>query len=230
MQLPFTHFPGRRERHLRRRHENPLFAWPPQAVAPEDLLAAQRADFEDLEAFRERLAALLQQAVDLPADADSETVLRLKGAAEALYEQSYALPEDHRRERAALARLIEVIMGTIRRHAGADPLAAQELADEVAARTIHFQLLEHPLVADLLHPQTMIAAEDLLATLLSGSDAEVSAACELFDGGQLALLVRTGDGLLAERAASHCETAAAAARLAALRQRLGQYDLEPDAH
>jgi hypothetical protein len=46
MDLPFTHRPGRRERHLRRRHENPLFAWPPAEVAPEVLLAAQKADHE----------------------------------------------------------------------------------------------------------------------------------------------------------------------------------------
>ena len=33
MEVPFTHKPGRRERHLRRRHENPLFAWPVESIA-----------------------------------------------------------------------------------------------------------------------------------------------------------------------------------------------------
>lgn len=225
MQLPFTHRPGRRERQLRRRHENPLFAWPPPAVSPEELLAAQRADHEDLEAFRVELPALLQRAVDLPADADSDTVLGLRADVERCYEQTHALPADLQRERAGLARLLQVITDTIRRHAGADPLAARELADEAAARAIHFQLLEQPLVADLLHPETDIPPEELLPTLLSASAAEVSAAVELFDAPQLAELVREGETLLAGRASVGLDIGPAAGRLALLRARLDQYEL-----
>lgn len=220
MELPFTHHPGRRERHLRRRHQNPLFAWPPRAVEPLDLVAAQRADHEDLEAFRIRLPEVLQRAVELPADADSDRVLGLKAEVEACYEQTFALPADCRRERGGLARLLAVIMDTIRRHAGADPLAAQELTDEETARAIHFRLLEQPLVADLLHPQCDIPAEDLLPALLSASEAEVSAAVELFDAAQIAELVRTGEALLAARAGLGLDLDRPAARLALLRGRL----------
>lgn len=156
MELPFTHKPGRRERHLRRQHENPLFGWPPPEIPPEVLLAAQKADHEDMEAFRETFQGLVQRAVDLPPDADSDTVLALKQDLERAYEQSFGLPEDHERERSALAKLIEVIMRAVRRAAGADPLARQELEDEGEARAEHFRLLRLPLLADLLHPETPI--------------------------------------------------------------------------
>ncbi|TVQ93657.1 MAG: hypothetical protein EA400_02090 [Chromatiaceae bacterium] len=224
MDLPFNHRPGRRERHLRRRHKNPLFAWPPQEVAPEDLLAAQRADHADLEAFGPALRDLLERAAALPPNADSQVVLDLKEALETQYEQSHALPGDHAEARAALARLIALIMQSIRRQAGVDPIARQELGEEETARAIHFRLLEQPLVTDLLHPDSVVAPEELAATLLSASTEEVAAACELFDGGQMAVLVHRGQALLAQLAEVGAETAAAQVRLSMLQQRLEQYD------
>lgn len=198
MELPFTHKPGRRERHLLRRHENPLFAWPPQVVSPEDLLAAQKADHEEMEAFRERFRSLVQRAVELPPDAGSERVLELKELLERQYEQSFGLPEDHARERDALRQLIDLIMRAIRKSAGTDPLARQELADEEEARAIHFRLLEHPLVADLLHPHSPIVPDELAPTLLGAPLDEVAAALELFDPEQIAQLVDQSARLLEE--------------------------------
>jgi hypothetical protein len=205
LDLPFTHYPGRRERHLRRRHLNPLFAWPPQEVAPEELLEAQRLDHEELEAFRASFRELVQRAVDLPPDAGSDPVLALKADLERHYEQACGLPEDPSASKQALAKLIDTIMRTLLRHVGDDPTAQQELADETAARAIHFRLLEQPLVADLLHPQSPIRPQDLTPALLSATDAELAAACELFDGPQLAVIVDEADALerrLVERGAA----------------------------
>jgi hypothetical protein len=98
--------------------------------------------------------------------------------------QPGASPE-RRRERAALRKLIELIMKAVRRAAGSDPLARQELADEEQAREIHFRLLEQPLVADLLHPESPIAPEELAPSLLSATAEEVDAALELFDLAQV---------------------------------------------
>lgn len=196
MELPFTHKPGRRERHLRRRHENPLFAWPLREVEPETLLAAQKADHEEMESFREAFRSLIERAVNLPGDADSDTVLGLKQDLERHYEQSFGLPEDHVRERAALSKLIALIMKAVRRAAGNDPLAHQELADEEQAREIHFRLLEQPLVADLLHPESPIAPDDLAPTLLSATAEEVDAALELFDPPQVEQLAQEAARLI----------------------------------
>lgn len=231
MELPFTHKPGRRERHLRRRHENPLFAWPPQEVPPEDLLAAQKADHEDMLAFRDHFHALIQRAVDLPTDAGSDAVLSLKEALESHYEQSYALPEDHSEARTALKRLIALIMKTLWHHAGSDPIAQQELSDEETARAIHFRLLEQPLVADLLHPDSCIGPQELAPTLLSASEAEIEAACELFDGRELAELLEHSERRLEALDDQGIDDLSQARnRLALIRLRAEQYDLAPPRH
>ncbi|WP_295881740.1 hypothetical protein [uncultured Thiohalocapsa sp.] len=195
MDLPFTHHPGRRERHLRRRHLNPLFAWPPEEVAPEQLLEAQRLDHEELEAFTASFRELVQRAVDLSPDAGSDPVLALKADLERHYEQACGLPEDQSELKQALAKLIDVIMRTLLRHVGDDPTAQQELADEAAARQIHFRLLEQPLVVDLLHPDSPIRPQDLTPALLSADEAELAAACELFAAQQLAVIVDEADAL-----------------------------------
>jgi hypothetical protein len=221
MDLPFTHKPGRRERHLRRRHENPLFAWPPQEVEPEALLAAQRADHEEMESFRADFRDLIQRAVNLPADADSDTVLGLKQDLERRYEQSFGLPEDHARERAALRKLIDLIMKAVRRAAGSDPLARQELADEEQAREIHFRLLEQPLVADLLHPESPIAPADLAPSLLSAAAEELEAALELFELTQVEALAQESARLIERLEVDGLTLPVPRQRLAQLLMRLG---------
>jgi hypothetical protein len=197
MQLPFTHKPGRRERHLLRRHGNPLFAWPPEEVSPEQLLAAQKADHDEMEAFRVSFADLVRRTAELPPDAGSELVLGIKQELEQHYEQCCGLPEDHARERAAIRRLIDIIMRTVQRYVGADALAQQELDDERMAREVHFRLLEQPLVVDLLHPESAITPQELTPTLLSATPAEIDAACEIFDVDQLALIVDEATALRA---------------------------------
>lgn len=221
MDLPFTHRPGRRERHLRRRHENPLFAWPPAEVAPEVLLAAQKADHEEMESFRSDFRDLIQRAVNLPADADSDTVLGLKQDLERRYEQSFGLPEDHARERVALRKLIDLIMKAVRRSAGSDPLARQELADEEQAREIHFRILELPLVADLLHPESPIAPEELAPSLLSATAEEVEAALELFDLPQVEEIAQQSARLIERLEVEGLTLTLPRQRLAQLLTRLG---------
>jgi len=220
MELPFTHKPGRRERHLRRRHENPLFAWPPVEVAPEDLLAAQEADHKEMDAFRDSFRALVQRAVDLPPNAGSDEVLALKEELERHYEQSFGLPEEHGKEREAIAKLIGLITRAVRRAAGEDPVALQELRDEESARAIHFRLLEQPLVADVLHPQSPIGADELAPAVLAASEGEVDALMEIFDSGQLALLAVQCREVLQRLAASGIELPAAWDRLARIDENL----------
>ena len=188
MELPFTHRPGRRERHLLRRHENPLFGVPPLEVVPEDLLAAQKADHEEMEAFRASFRELVQKAIDLPPNAGSDQVLGLKEELERHYEQSCGLPEDHAGEREAIRKLIGLIGKAVRASAGEDPVAQAELRDEEEARAIHFRVLEQPLVADLLHPDSPIVPDELAASVLDATEPEVAAVLEIFDSNQAALL------------------------------------------
>ncbi|CRI65240.1 hypothetical protein THIOKS12300005 [Thiocapsa sp. KS1] len=221
MKLPFTHKPGRRERHLRRRHENPLFACPAQEVSPEDLLAAQQADHKEMEAFRRDFRALVQKAVELPPDAGSEIVLGLKESLERQYEQSFGLPETHTEERAAIRKLIALIMQAVKRAAGVDPLARQELAEEEEAREIHFSLLEHPLVADLLHPESPIGPDDLAPAVLSATLDEALAVLEILDTTQQCELADQAIRLLEDRATRGVDVSSARQRLALITASIG---------
>jgi len=217
MELPFTDHPGRRERDLRRRHDNPLFDWPAPQVAPAELLAAQRADHEELEAFTVSLRKLVRRAMELPPETGSETILALKEDLERHYEQACGLPAPLEQERAAIRRLIETIMTAVRRQAGGDPLALSELEAEETARALHFRLVDLPLIADLLHPESPIQREDLAPSVLTAGEAEIAAVLEVFEPAEVAQIVDDGAALLAARAAAGTELAAAAERLAALR-------------
>ncbi len=213
MELPFTHRPGRRERHLRRRHGNPLFGWPPVEVRPEDLLAAQKSDHAEMASFDESFPALVQKVVELPPNAGSDQVLGLEGELERHYEQACSLPGDHTREKDAICKLVDLIMSAVRRAAGDDPLAQRELQDGEDARAIHFRLLSQPLAADILHPEMPIPPDDLMPALLTATQAEIDAALEIFGADEIGLLLEQGTALLAGLEAAGVQAPLARARL-----------------
>jgi hypothetical protein len=188
MRVPFSDLPGRHERHLRRRLDCRLFPRPLAELADDVLLEAQRRDHEELIAFVGDLRNAVGRAVILEASAASETVLGLKEDLERLYERSAGLAEDQTANQAALRRLVDVIMRSVRRGAGNDPLAQAEIEQGEAARALHFEQLAHPIVADLLAPDSPIEADELVPTLLCESPPGLAAALLLFDADQLAQL------------------------------------------
>ena len=189
MSIPFSRLPGRYERHYRRRIANPLF--PGEVVERDDatLLEMQRRDHEELIAFLDELRGTVQRAVDLRPNEGSEVVLALKEDLDRLYETSAGLADEQTDNQAAIRQLLEVIMRNVERGAAGDPRALDELRQERAARTAHFGLLASPLVADILHPNSTIAAAELAPTLLSEDEPAVAAALQLFDLAQLAQLL-----------------------------------------
>ena len=220
MRVPFSQFPGRHERHYRRRLGNPLFPRPLAEPTDEDLLDVQRLDHEELLEFLTELRGVVQRAVELKPNEETQVVLDLKSDLDRLYETASALADDQGGNKNAIRQLIAVIMRTVWSGAAGDPLAESELEQEEAARTAHFSLLQQPLVAELLHPDTLIAADELLPTLLSESAAAVAAALELFDTDQLAELCRDGRRLLDEKDPTATGFPEAHQRLAQMEQRL----------
>jgi hypothetical protein len=160
-------------------------------------MEAQRRDHEELVAFMARLRELVQRAVDLRPTEESQTVLDLKTELDRAYEEASGLADDQAGNKEAIRQLLAVIMATIRSSAGADATAQHELDDEDEARRVHFQLLAYPLVADLLHPQSVIQPEELAATLLTADTDELAAALSLFDAEHLVLLCRDARQLVA---------------------------------
>jgi len=185
----FSRRPGRHERHLMRRHDNPLFPADRRLVTEADVMAARRLDQRETEAFMERFRDLVQRAIDLEPHVQSDVLLRLKEDFDKAYEECASLGGDQSRIKEAIETLVEKIMNAIRKGAEGDPVAMRKLDEEEEARRLHYRLLEHPLIADLLHPETVIDENELLPALLSADDDEFQAALELFTPKQLAVLV-----------------------------------------
>ena len=220
MQIPYSELPGRHERHYRRKIGNPLFARPSVVQSDPGLLDVQRLDNEELLDFIVQLRAAVAQAVELKPTEESQVVLDLKERFDKLYETAAGLGDDQSGNQHAIRQLLAVIMRTVRVQAAGDPLADAELGQEERARTAHFALLSQPLVADILHPESVIAKDELVATLLSESEIAVAAALELFDERQLRSLCADAQGRVAELEADGIELPDARQRLSQMRGRL----------
>ncbi len=195
MPLIFSQIPGRRERHLMRKHNNPLFPEAEREVTEQGLLEAQRLDHEELSDFITGFRTLVHKAVKLQPNEQSEVILEMKENLDKAYEQAAGLADDQSETKEAIKKLSALIMNAVRTGAGTDQTALQELDQEEQARSAHFELLEHPLVADLLSPDSPVAEANLMPTLLSASDEELAAALALFDNDQLILLCQQGEAL-----------------------------------
>ena len=197
MSIPFSELPGRHERHYKRRLDNPLFR-EPATLNDADLLDAQRLDHEELLAFITELRATVERALNLKSNEESDVILKLKEDLERLYETSAGLADEQDANQQALNQLLNAVMNTIRSNTTGDSLAEQEMAMEQQARQMHFELLQHSLVADLLHPETLIAPDQLVPTLLSSPTEQVKAVMVIFDPEQLAMISQEAQALLSE--------------------------------
>ncbi|HEY0720178.1 MAG TPA: hypothetical protein VGE50_02880 [Gammaproteobacteria bacterium] len=194
--ISFLEHPGVRERHLQRRYHNPLFPPARRYVNAADLQQARASDHAELETFHQQFQALLERAVALQPNEESEVVLKLKADLDQAYALACGLPGDLSQLKIGIQKLISVTMNAVWQGAGNDPLAQQELTHEEEARAAHFAHLRYPLVAALVRPDSPIDNEELLPALLSAEAVELQAALWLFDPEQLTDLLRAGHALL----------------------------------
>jgi hypothetical protein len=196
MRLLFSEMPGRHERYLVCKHNNPLFPESERILTSSQLNEAQRLDHEELVAYIGDLRKLVGEAVALGPHEQSDVILELKERLDKYYEQACRLADDQTPNKEAIKKLIAVIMHAVWKGAGNDTLAHEQLEHEEEARRTHYALLEYPLVADLLDPESLIQEHELLPVLLSADQAEFEAAVNLFDPSQLSALCEQGDQLL----------------------------------
>lgn len=197
MHLRFSATPGRWERHLQRSCNNPLFGQAAAAVNREQLARARGRDQEEARQFQQHFESLVHRATSLQPQEDSEAILALKAQLDQAYEQAAGLAGDNQPVQEAIRKLVALIMDAVRRGAVNDPQALSELAQEDSARAQHYRLLQAPLVADLLAPDSPIQADQLLPCLLSARADELDAAIQLFDHPQLTTLLEDAKTLLA---------------------------------
>lgn len=213
MSLSFSTLPGARERHLRRLYNNPLFPTEQSEFDQQRLSGARYMDDREQEEFLQSFHHLLEEVATLEANEGSEKLLDLKSRLEQCFEQCCGLPGEHVQEKQAIIKLIEVIMQSIWQSARGDAEAEINLKEEELARKTHFQLLQQPLIADLLRPRSPIAPEQLVPTLLSETEEAVQMAFQLFDQEQQAMIYEQGRALLEQKRREHLELPEAWERL-----------------
>ena len=190
--------PGVREQQLLRKMNNPLFGAVRSKVGKDDLAQARLQDGVEKDRFLTAFQALVQQAVDLQPDAPSETVLEIKAELDHSYQQACALPGDMTPIKESIIRLVDLIMQAIRAGAGNDAHVQQQLIEEDIARKAHYELQEIPLVAALMHPDSPVAADELIPSLLSEAEQSLAATLTLFDEQQMAALCHDARVFLAQ--------------------------------
>jgi len=139
---------------------------------------------------------LLEEAVQLRPNEESEILLDLKARLDQAYTLLASLGGDTAPYKQGLHRLTATLMAAVQRAAAGDLLAGEELAQEQMARRQHYHLLEYPLVADLMRPDSPVKGEELVATLLSAPRDELDAALWLFAQEELEPLCREARALL----------------------------------
>lgn len=199
MDPEFSNKPGRCERHLQRKFDNPLFPEVEQQISQDQVTVARTLDEEELLQFSKNYQAILQEITDLAQNVDSELILNIKQRLDQLYEQVCGLGGDRTAEKTGLTKLHQAIDQAIATGAAGDTTAQARLAQEAQARTIHWQLLEEPLVADLLRPDSPISRDDLLPSLLSEDAGSFGVTMGMFDPEQRKSLLTQAETLLQGR-------------------------------
>jgi hypothetical protein len=198
MSTVFSQWPGRRERHLLRKRNNPLFPETEREISTQALQEAQRLDHEELVDFITEFRQLVHQAITLKPNEESQKILEMKERLDKAYEQACGLADDQTETKDAIRKLVTVIMNAVRKGAGNDQTALDELEQETIARDAHYALLGFPLVADILNPESPIKASELVPSLLSASSEEMKAAMTLFDEAQTSAIASQAGELISK--------------------------------
>jgi len=210
--MKFRHHPGCRERHLRRKLDNPLFPAGERRKTAAELDAEQRRDDDELSAFLSEVKTLVIRVGGLSPDSNIEELVDLKQRVDQCYEQCLGLPGDQSRVKSALIKLITELtrlnMETLH-----DGDALRALRDEQAARLAHFTRLEFPLTGDICRRQSPLAEGELVPTLLSEPPEALAAALGLFPVTRLTAIRDDARTLLERRRAEGFHLAAAEDKL-----------------
>jgi len=201
VEMLFSKKAGRRERMLKRQFENPLFG--EIDIEPFAIQDARREDSAEVEAFINDFRDLVKQVTELQPSADADVVLKLKEALDKAYEASAGLAGDHSEIREMIQRLLSMMMQSMWKAVGNDALGISKLEMEEQARQAHFAMLEHPFIADLLAPDSVINEALMVPSLLSESAQTVVLAVQLFDPEQQQLVYQQGVELLKDKDENH---------------------------
>jgi len=196
MELFFSARPACFEAHVRRRNRNPLFPVERRRPTQDDVNEARKRDEAELAGFYQDFRQMLAAIGKLPPHVDSDVILEYKVKTESLYETCAGFGGDHSADKKGLERLHQLIMTKMVSGAENDPYAQWQLEQGEEARMMHQRLLEFPLVAQLLRPDSPVVRDELVASLLSEDEDVIQAAMAMFKPEQRDALVTAAEALL----------------------------------
>lgn len=194
-QLQFSIQPGPRERQLQRRLNNPLFG-AAGSITQQDIQAAQRQDNRAMQQFMEQFRELVQRAVTLDKNVESEVILLLKAQLEQHYAVCTGLPGQPVAIQDAIKKLIAAISSTLRATSKDDPDALEKLDKDEEHTRLHLHLCDYLIVSDILNPDEIISSDEQIPTLLNESEDALQAALALFPPERIKLMIAEGQALL----------------------------------
>jgi hypothetical protein len=195
MTLRFSKQPGPRERQLQRRLNNPLFT-ARISISQQDVNAAQSRDHVAMQQFMEEFRELVQRAVKLDKNVESETILLLKAQLEQQYAVCSGLSGQPVAIQDAIRKLISAISSTLRSTSQDDPHALEKLQKDEEHTQLHLHLCDQLIVSDILNPDEVIGSEELIPTLLNESSEGLQAALALFPPERIGLMIEDAKILL----------------------------------
>jgi hypothetical protein len=195
MMLNFSSLPGPRERQLQRRLNNPLFS-AAAAITQQDINAAQQLDIATMQQFMEQFRDLVQRAVTLEKNVESEVILLLKAQLEQQYAVCTGLSGRPVAIQDAIKKLIAAISSTLRTTSKDDLHALEKLGKDEEHTLLHLQLCDHLIVSDILNPDEVISNDEQIPTLLNESEEGMQAALALFPPERIESLLDEGKALL----------------------------------
>ena len=184
-QLIFTPFPGRRERQLHRKHNNILFPVAEQTISLNQLETAQYMDEQERLEFDSFFHQLIEKISTMEQNVSSELILEYKEQLDEAFEKCSRLCGEQTDNKKIIIQLINVLMKAVWKGAAGDQQALENLEEEELAREQHVDLLQIPLVADLLDPKSQVTENDLIPVLLSEAEENLSLVLSLFIAEQL---------------------------------------------
>ena len=186
----FIEFPGAYERQLQRKYENAeLFGISQSDITNEKVLIERQRDADDIEQFMSSFREVVERAVSLKPNEQSDVILKLKEELDQHYQTCCSLQGDMSKIKQALKTLLQAIMNAVRNGAGNDIAAQTKLDEEDVAREEHFRLQEFTFIADLMRENKSIETSELALSLLTEPMNILTEAIDLFQPQEIANLI-----------------------------------------
>lgn len=188
--MKFIEFPGAHERQLQRKDSQPsLFGLTVNQITSDMILMARQQDTEEVEKFMTSFRSVVERAVSLKPNEQSDVILELKEELDQHYQYCCSLQGDMQPIKKALQTLIQAIMSAVRSGAGNDVTAQAKLDEEDTAREEHFRLQEFSFISDMMREEKSIPTDELALTLILEPMNVVTEVLELFQAGEIATLI-----------------------------------------